>query len=226
MSTPDINISLETHLQTALRPLRPLLPPHIAQQLAPYVGDAPPPVIPYNTLLSLSKWTRSEEGQKCLKSNGLDPHAYSMVSLLAGATTSPDRKFGAYVPPKDPEEIEADRIRERKTITVLLNALLSIGCVGFAAWWAADKTGWKQEWRALFALFAAFVVAIAEAGLYMIWASRQSTTSKSRPKTRSARHKKVDSASTADHDSKVDSEVITDSATENPATATLRQRKP
>lgn len=146
MSASDINISLETHLIRALKPVYPLLPAQIARTLEPYLGDSPPALIPYNTLFELSKWTRTEEGQKALNSNDLDPRSYSMISLLAGSTTSPDRKFGVYVPPKDPEEIEADRIRERKTITVLLNALLSVGCVGFTAWWAADKTGWKAEW--------------------------------------------------------------------------------
>ena len=74
------------------------------------------------------------------------PHDYSMVSLLAGTTSSPEGKFGTYIPPKEPEQIEAERANERKSITALLNALLSIGGVGFAAWWAADKTGWRNEW--------------------------------------------------------------------------------
>ncbi len=34
-----------------------------------------------------------------------------MIALLAGTTTSPERKFGSYAPPKDPEEIEAERVR-------------------------------------------------------------------------------------------------------------------
>lgn len=44
----------------------------------------------------------------------------------------------------------------------------------------------------LFALFAAIVVAVAEAGLYLIWQSRQSKPNVSRTKRRSAEHKKVD----------------------------------
>jgi hypothetical protein len=69
-----------------------------------------------------------------------------MVSLLAGTTTSPERKFGAYTPAKEPEELEAEKKKERKAITALLNALLSIGGSGVATWWAADKTGWQNEW--------------------------------------------------------------------------------
>ena len=76
----------------------------------------------------------------------MKPHDYSMISLLVGTTSSPEGKFGAYVPPKGPEQIEAERLNERKSITTLINALLSIGGVAFAAWWAADKTGWKNEW--------------------------------------------------------------------------------
>lgn len=112
-----------------------------------------------------------------------------MISLLAGTTTSPDRKFGAYVPPRDPEEIEAERKRERRTITTLMNAILSVGGSGFAAWWASQHAGWKKEWRALFGLFVGFVVAVAEAVLYLIWQSRHSTPMK-KPRLVSARHKK------------------------------------
>ncbi|KAF8202195.1 hypothetical protein BJ912DRAFT_1019131 [Pholiota molesta] len=210
MSPSDINISLETHLIRALKPIYPHLPAQIAQTLEPYVGDSPPALIP--------------GGPQSPQVKRMDPHSYSMISLLAGSTTSPDRKFGAYVPPKDPEEIEADRIRERKTITVLLNALLSIGCVGFTAWWAADKTGWKAEWRALFALFAA-----------SLWPSRSRTLHdldvaaihipNIPAKTRSARHKKMDPAPVTDHVANDDPQVITDSANEALTSATLRQRR-
>ncbi|KDR80570.1 hypothetical protein GALMADRAFT_222168 [Galerina marginata CBS 339.88] len=218
ISTPDINISLEPHLAVSLRDLYPLLPQETAQELAQYLAHPLPPLIPYKIILKISQWARSDGAEKALKSRSLDPHAYSMIALLAGTMTSPDRKFGDYVPPKEPEEIEADRIRERKDITYLINALLSIACVGFAAWWAADKTGWANEWRVLFALFAAIVVAVSEAGLYLIVQSRRSKTNVPR-KTRSARHKKVDPVSEASSD---DPKAITDSAA---GTATLRHRR-
>jgi len=145
-----------------------------------------------------------------------------MISLLAGTTTSPERKFGDYIPPKEPQEIEANRSREKKAITVLLNAFLSIGGVGFAGWWAADHTGWKNEWRVLFALFAAIIVAVAEAGLYLIWQSRQSKPNVSRTKRRSAKHKKVDPSTETDSDTvAVEPKAITDPKEE---TATLRRR--
>lgn len=69
-----------------------------------------------------------------------------MIAMLAGATTSPEGKFGDYTPPKGPQAIEADRAKERKAITALLNALLSIGGAAFATWWAADKLRWTNEW--------------------------------------------------------------------------------
>jgi hypothetical protein len=69
-----------------------------------------------------------------------------MVALLAGSVTSPERKFPLYVPDKSPEEAAALKAAERKAITSLLNALLSVIGSGFAAWWAAGKTGWKYEW--------------------------------------------------------------------------------
>lgn len=145
-STPDINISLEPHVIETLKPLYNLLPDELAQELQQYISDAPPELIPYKVLLSVSKWSRTDGGQKALKRRRLDPSGYSMVALLAGTTTSPDRNFGVYVPPKDPEEVEKGRARERKTITALVNGVLSVGCVGFAAWWAGSRQGWQMEW--------------------------------------------------------------------------------
>lgn len=148
MATPtsDINISLEPHLVETLRPLYKLLPRELAQELQQYVSDTPPALIPYKILLSVSKWTHTDDGQNTLKRKGLNSTDYSMVALLAGTTTSPERNFGTYVPPKDPEEVEKERARERKAITALVNSVLSVGCVGFAAWWAGSRQGWKPEW--------------------------------------------------------------------------------
>jgi len=145
-STTDINVSLEPHLAHSLREIYPLLPTTSAQDLERYLGDPLPSIIPYRVLYTISQWARSEPAQNLLKSKALDCHDYSMIALLAGTTTSPERKFGRYIPPKEPEEIEAYKIQERKSITALLNALLSIAGVAFAAWWAADKTGWNNEW--------------------------------------------------------------------------------
>ncbi|KAF4611219.1 hypothetical protein D9613_006889 [Agrocybe pediades] len=183
-STTDINVSLEPHLLHALRQIYPLLPPNHAQDLGHYLTDPAPSLIPYSVLSTISQWTRSGPAESLMKSKDLDCHDYSMIALLAGTTSSPERKFGRYVPPKEPEEVAAYKEQERKSITALLNAVLSVGCVGFAAWWAADKTGWKNEWRVLFALFAAAVVAISEAGLYIIWQSRRSTSPKVQAKLR------------------------------------------
>lgn len=69
-----------------------------------------------------------------------------MVSLLAGTATSPERFFGSYIPPRDPAEVQAEKNRERKSITALLNAILSIVGSAFATWWAAEKLGWRNEW--------------------------------------------------------------------------------
>ncbi|KAF7308698.1 hypothetical protein HMN09_00719300 [Mycena chlorophos] len=169
-----LNISLEVHLQDILTPLLPILPPQLANDLAPYVQNpsTAPATIPYALLLSISQWSRSTDGAAALEAGSLEAQSYTMISLLAGTTTSPERKFPGYVPPEDPEEVAAARKAERKAITTLLNALLSIFGCGFAAWWAADKTGWKHEWRVLFAMGVAAVVALSEAGLYLIYESR------------------------------------------------------
>ncbi|KAF8817506.1 hypothetical protein BYT27DRAFT_7153157 [Phlegmacium glaucopus] len=218
MST-GINTSLETHLLHVLNPISPILPQHLADDLAQYLVNPPPLSIPYNTLFAISQWTRTADGQKALQAHSIKASDYSMISLLAGTTSSPEGKFGTYIPPKEPEEIGAERVNERKSITALINALLSIGCVAFASWWAADKAGWRDEWRVLFALFAAIVVAISEAGLYMIW--QYSKSKRSQPKKKSARHKKVDSGTNR---SLVDSaKAIKDPPDE--AFSTLRQRR-
>jgi len=237
-STHDINVSLEPHLVQSLARIFPFLRIELVNEVEKYIADPPPPIIPYKTLYAVSQWARTEQGMKSLNSNAMDPHSYTMISLLAGTTTSPERKFGDYIPPKEPEEIEANRIRERKAITALLNALLSIGGVGFAGWWAADRTGWKNEWvctplltltvfakshqRALFAFFAAIIVAVAEAGLYLIWQSRQSKPIVSRTKIRSAKHKKVDLSTETDSDTAVEPKAIPHPGEEM---ATLRHRR-
>ena len=146
LMTSEIKVSLETHLLHGLNRISPILPHHLANDLAQYLVDPPPLAIPYKTLFAISQWTRTDDGQKALQAHSIRPHDYSMISLLAGTTSSPEGRFGTYIPPKEPEQIEAERAKERKSITALINALLSIGGVGFAAWWAADKTGWRNEW--------------------------------------------------------------------------------
>ncbi|KAJ6485884.1 hypothetical protein C8R45DRAFT_998287 [Mycena sanguinolenta] len=184
-----LNISLETHLLEILTPLHPLLLPELAAELKPYISEPVPSTIPYTFLQSISQWSRSPAGQEALLSGSLEPQSYSMVALLAGSVTSPERKFPAYVPDKTAEETEALRVAERKAITYLLNALLSIIGSGFAAWWAAGKTGWKKEWQVLFALFVAAVVAISEAVLYLIWDARRSRARPARKLKASAKRK-------------------------------------
>ncbi|KAG7443625.1 uncharacterized protein BT62DRAFT_320834 [Guyanagaster necrorhizus] len=192
--TSDLNISLEDHLRDTLSSVQRLLPCELSAQLQIYFTQPKPALIPYTVLQSVSQWSRSPSGSSALRSATppRDPNNFSMVSLLAGTTTSPERKFGSYVLPRDPEEIEAERKRERRAITTLMNALLSVGGSGFAAWWASQHAGWKKEWRALFGLFVGFVVAIAEAVLYLIWKSRHSAPTKKtrRRHQESARHKK------------------------------------
>jgi len=100
-----------------------------------------------------------------------------MIALLAGTTTSPERKFPAYIPP-DPHADQKREYQDRKAVTALLNALLSIIGSGAATWWAAE--GWRPEWRVLLSFMVATVVATSETILYIIWESRRS--GKGRPK--------------------------------------------
>ncbi|KXN86552.1 hypothetical protein AN958_09856 [Leucoagaricus sp. SymC.cos] len=148
LDTSKLNVSLEPHLMEALRPLPDLLPPALAGELKSYISEAAQGVIPYSTLLAISQWSRTPEGSEKLRENSLplNSSSYMMVSLLAGVKTSPERVFGSYTPPPDPEQIAEQQKRERKEITAILNALLSVFGVGFATWWAADKLHWKNQW--------------------------------------------------------------------------------
>jgi len=40
----------------------------------------------------------------------------------------------------------AREISDRRAIIAVLNAILSVICTGAAAWWAAQRTGWRDEW--------------------------------------------------------------------------------
>ncbi|KAI9511596.1 hypothetical protein F5148DRAFT_1280690 [Russula earlei] len=181
MSLPvplHLPVSLEPHLQDALRPLADALPAPLSAELSPLLlepASSSTPTISYALLRSISRWARTEEGAWALRSKDppLDPLAYSIVALLAGTRTSPGKKFP---PPSRPSENPARDISDKRAILAVLNALLSVICTGAAVWWAAQRTGWRDEWKVLLSLLAAIIVAISEVGLYMIWESRRRKT--------------------------------------------------
>jgi len=146
MSTTTINVSLEEHLQDTLKAVQSILPDELEQTVKGYISEPSTPHIPYSILLKISQWARTDEGRENLEKTNVGANACSIVSLLAGTVTSPERKFGEYVPPKEPEELEADRRRERRAITALANGVLSVGGIGVGAYWVSDKMGWKNEW--------------------------------------------------------------------------------
>jgi hypothetical protein len=149
---PQIRVSLEPHLREKLDPLIGILPPELQDELRQNLDSNTtarrPTSIPYDLLLQISQWSRSPAGNDILKAHQppLSPNDYVMVSLLAGTTSSPEGKFGTYVPPPDPEQAAKRESAERKAILTLVNAVLSVAGAGFASFWAADKTGWKREY--------------------------------------------------------------------------------
>lgn len=151
MSNAELNISLEEHLQETLAPLSDILPSDISSQLLSKThnpdSDLPPQprTIPYSLLLSISKWARTPAGLEGLKARKLSPNDYTMIALLAGTTTSPERSFPAYVAP-DPVADQKRDNRDRKAITALVNAVLSVLGSGGATWWAVSNIGWQPEW--------------------------------------------------------------------------------
>ena len=170
-SASGLNVSLEPHLIEALQPLIAILPQGLSANLSqvlssaasstPATADDPAalivsgassshrqPLIPYSLLSAISTWTRSPDGRDALASCDppLDPSSYAMVSLLAGTRTSPEKNFPD-VPPKPDSGKEAlKEVNDRRAVTAVLNALLSVLGSGVATWWAADRLRWKDEW--------------------------------------------------------------------------------
>ncbi|KAH9888933.1 hypothetical protein C8Q73DRAFT_655131 [Cubamyces lactineus] len=203
----SLTVSLEDHLADVLRPLLTLLPDSIATDLtgaleaqpsqtphSPPSSNVPEPsqpvrTIPYDLLSTISRWTRTPEGAQALARHEppLRAQEYTMVALLAGTRTCPDRKYPvlpASGPSDDSSEAAHRReLGDRRAVTAVVNALLSIGGSGVAIYWAAGRLAWKEEWRVLLALSAAIVVAASEAILYLIWDSRRSK-SRRRPALR------------------------------------------
>lgn len=158
-----LNVSFTHDLADRLAPLKPILPSHLA---APIPSSLPSPsssaatttstsTVPYSLLHSISKWTRTEEGAAALSANSLNPRSYEMVSLLAGLTTSPERKFPPHKPePDDPLVDKRREINDRKAVVTLINALLSIGGSGAAIWYATGVVGWRNEWVRIHSLYS------------------------------------------------------------------------
>ncbi|KAH9975923.1 hypothetical protein BGW80DRAFT_1146556, partial [Lactifluus volemus] len=167
----DLHVSLESHLILTLRPLLDIIPAPLSEKLSQRI-DTANPTISYALLQSISRWVRTEEGKSALSSKvpPLDPLHYNMVSLLAGARTSPDKKFLSS--PTRSDGI-AREIGDRRLIIAVLNSLLSVICTGAATWWATQRTSWRDEWKVLLSFLAAAIVAASEIALYIIWDSRR-----------------------------------------------------
>ena len=147
----DLSVSLEPHLIEILRPLVNTIPAPLSAELSPLLSEtssSTTSTISYALLQSISRWARTEEAARALRSKGppLDPLAYNMVALLAGTRTSPDKKFPQLPHSSTRIESAARDIGDRKAIIAVLNALLSVICTGAATWWAAQRTGWRDEW--------------------------------------------------------------------------------
>ncbi|PCH38786.1 hypothetical protein WOLCODRAFT_136437 [Wolfiporia cocos MD-104 SS10] len=214
-ATQDLNVSLEAHLTDTLRPLLNLVPAPLSTQLNATLSghddeqSSSLKLIPYSLLSSVSAWARSAEGMAALASHEPPLHVsdYTMIALLAGTRTSPERNFPDAPVRRTPEEEAQKSASDRRAITALLNALLSILGSGGATWWAAGRLAWKEEWKVLLALFVAIVVAVSEAVLYLIWDSRRSRPPASRGTPRAAlsariaeRLKKTDGSASAAHE--------------------------
>ena len=156
-NNPELNISLEPHLQETLKTIVVYLPKLLSEQLDAYLSvqstQKTSTTIPYPLLRSISQWSRTPAGLASLNNHdpAISPHDYTMIALLAGTTTSPERRFPAYISPETQANWKRN-YQDRKAITAVLNALLSILGSGAAAWWAAESTAWRPEWVCIFTL--------------------------------------------------------------------------
>lgn len=161
-----LNVSLEGHLADSLRPLLVMLPEHLAAELkdvldftlaTPYITShdtetsehARVHTIPYTLLAAISQWARTPAAEDVM--SGHEPplrvQDYSMIALLAGTRTSPERKFSfVSSPPTHSQVSHARELGDRRAVTAVVNALLSIGGSGVATWWAAGRLLWREEW--------------------------------------------------------------------------------
>jgi TMEM199 family protein len=149
----DLHVSLELHLVEVLHPLVDIIPAPFSAELSQLLETASSsrsttPTISYTLLQSISRWTRTEEGQRALKLKDppLDPLKYNMVPLLAGIRTSPNKTFPPLSPAFTLSESTARTIGDRRAIIAVLNSLLSVVCTGVATWWATQRTAWRDEW--------------------------------------------------------------------------------
>lgn len=147
-----LNVSLELHLRDALAALLQILPEETSQQLTLRLSSEENhttvvPVVPYELILKISSWCQTTNGKAALQacSPPLDPQSYTMVSLLAGTRTSPEKHFPPYTA-KDPEEDQRLRTKDRKAIATLVNAVVSVVGTGLATWFASEYTGMQLEW--------------------------------------------------------------------------------
>jgi TMEM199 family protein len=147
----NLTVSLEPHLIEILQPLVGTIPAPLSAELSTLLSQtasSSSPTISYALLQSISRWARTEEAARALgsKTPPLDPLAYNMVALLAGARTSPNKKFPQMPRSSSRSETAARDISDRRAIIAVLNALLSVICTGAATWWAAQHTGWRDVW--------------------------------------------------------------------------------
>ncbi|KAI9633998.1 uncharacterized protein MKK02DRAFT_28727 [Dioszegia hungarica] len=151
--------------------------------------DQPPPTIDEEVLVALSKWASTGIGRVTLKRKGLDPDAYSLISLLAGtevylppavlarlrAADNPDKPdpfLPSYLSAKPPSlgsEYRALTRNLASTLNILFSIFGSAGAV-YAA--GVSGAGYSRETALLLAILAAVVVAVAEGVLYWIFKVR------------------------------------------------------
>ncbi|KAF8327146.1 uncharacterized protein EI90DRAFT_1819185 [Cantharellus anzutake] len=181
-----ITVSVPTHLQETLINLdkcKENIPSSLHETIRDFLNPAEDREreggstreIRHHTLHQISRWAQSEEGRSSLRSHGLDPADYLLISLLSGVTSLPFTNPPPYDPDAgDPNKASRRAAQDRRAVVALLNALFSILGVGIGSFWIAGSGGWKLEHRTLFALFTAVVIATTEGILYLIWSNRAS----------------------------------------------------
>ncbi|KAK4687931.1 hypothetical protein P7C73_g2198, partial [Tremellales sp. Uapishka_1] len=148
-----------------------------------------PQTIDVEVLEKVSRWSMVESNRTQLRSRGLDPSDYILISLLSGtevyyppkqrafllstlSSDQPNPYLPSYLSPRAPSLIQEYR-STAKQLTTTFNILFSI--VGSAAAvYIASVTGagYMRETAVILAVLTGLVVGIAEGVLYWIWRGR------------------------------------------------------
>ncbi|KAG8815791.1 hypothetical protein FRC17_000591 [Serendipita sp. 399] len=184
----SLKVSLPPHLREALEPLTDILPLELKSLVVEALNSTE---IKYDTLVDVSKWAFTEEGETALTKKKLNRRDYDRLSLLAGTIAGPSKILPPPDPKPEPWEIAQEEKNTRRAIAALVNGLFSVVGIAAAVWWASKTTGWSDEMRIGLSVLGGLVTAVAEGGLFSIYYNRRERQKEYREKRREKERKRL-----------------------------------